>query len=156
VADRTGFAPPRRGELTRWTGPDAGPPAFAVAADPRRDKAAGLSVAAASALAVRLLGPAATTATWKPTSPTTATGLVDGCRYLVVNETDPYGCFESLSLYQLLACHTCANQHPVPISPAGKPGRELAGTPTRSGIPGRVPATNPSTRTKVSPCAAGG
>jgi len=126
AAGPPGFAPARPDELTRWAAPDAGPPAPAVASDPTRDRPAVLSPGAASGLAARLLGPAAATATWTPIASNAATAVLDGRRLLIVDETDPYGCFTSLGLYQLVDCQDCDGQHPLPIRPAA------AGAPARS------------------------
>jgi hypothetical protein len=142
MADRMGFAPASPAELQGWTGPDAGPPAPAVTSDPTRDRPGALSPGAASDLAGRLLGPAGAAATWTLTGPNTAVAVVEGRRLLVVDETDPYGYFTSLGLYQLVGCQVCrdlaefdgqlsvppaATAAPAPARPTGRrPGRAVA------------------------------
>jgi hypothetical protein len=145
VADPLRFAPPRPAELTHWAAPDAGPPAPAVTPDPISDRAGLLSAAAARELAVRLLGPAATTAAWTSTSPTSATALIGGQGYLVVDESDPHGWFTSLGLYQLVGCQVCGAQHQVPVRYA-RPGQPLpagVGTAGTRGVLGRRPGPGP-------------
>lgn len=131
AAGPPGFAPACTDEVLRWAGPDAGPLAPAVASDPTRDRPAVLSPAAASGLAARLLGPAAATVTWTPIAPDAATAAVDGRRLLVVDETDPYGCFTSLGLYQLVGCQACGGQHPVPIRPGATAPPAIGGAAGR-------------------------
>jgi hypothetical protein len=118
VADCGRFAPAGRDELTRWAGPDAGPPAPAVATDPTREGVGGLSTAAAHAVAVGRFGPAAAKATWTLIAWDAATAVVDGRRLLVVDESDPYGCFTSLGLYQLVGCQVCGGEHALAVRPA--------------------------------------
>jgi hypothetical protein len=161
---RQEFAPANPHELTRWAGPDAGPPSPAVSPDPSRDDPRVLSAVAASGLAARLLGPAAATTTWTLTSSTTAAAVVDGRRYVVVDETDPHGWFTSLGLYEVTSCGACGGEHQIPVPPTGtsspartgrtRPHLELAAVPTRPGSLGGVPATNPSRKEAGRTCPA--
>jgi hypothetical protein len=155
VAERIGFAPASRPELLGWTGPDAGPPAPAVTTDPTGDPAGRLSSAAASTLAGRLLGPGATMATWTLTCPTTATALVDGHSYVVVDKSDPYGWFTSLQLYQVMPCDSCGGEHQFPIDPTGrlatacgKPRRSRLELAAKAGQPGRSDRPTAASRTR--------
>jgi hypothetical protein len=167
MAERWRFAPATPDELTRWTGPDAGPPAPApVTTHPTRDHPAVLSPVAASTLAGQLLGPAAATAAWTLTSPTTATAVIDGRGYVVIDHSDPHGWFTSLGLYEVTLCGGCGGEHLVGIQPGGngssaRPGPrrrhlELVAPPTRPGRLRRVPATNPTRKETGHPCPAAG
>jgi len=115
-----------------------------VATNPTRDHPGPLSPVAASTLAGRLLGPAAATAAWTLTSPTTATARIGGRRYVLVDETDPHGWVTSLRLYQVTPCDGDGDgEQAVPARPGAtaSPPRPatsrrhtaLAGEPTRLG-----------------------
>ncbi len=137
MASRRGPLPASSAEPASGAGADAGPPAPAVTDDPTRDQAATLSLRGVRALAARLLGPPAATATWTPTGPGTATAELGGRRLLVADQTDPYGCFDTLTLFQLLACPACGDQHPTPIPSPAAPGGS-AGVPPGPGRSGSI------------------
>jgi len=164
VASRRGFAPPAPAELAGGAATTAGPPAPAVTSDRTRHDtpAVGLSLAAARALAGRLLGPAAATATWTPTGSDQATAVIGGRRFVVADQTDPYGCFDTLTVSELVACPVCGDQHSTPVpAPAARSATSLPGQPTqcsrrgsargRQPVPaadGRAPAPPTPTTTK--------